>query len=75
MTGRILRNPGTVRVGKACSCGATMQATFVGGDDVGEALQWAWATIHAGPDHLPVIPAEAMKARKRRLEAIGKDAG
>lgn len=58
---------GIVRVSKACSCGGTMQATYGGEDDVGQALEDAWYELHQGPNHRPATPAEAAKARRRML--------
>lgn len=58
---------GIIRVSKACSCGGTMQATYAGGDEVGQALEDAWYRLHSGPNHRPATPTEAARERRRLL--------
>jgi hypothetical protein len=57
----------TIRVSKACACGATMQATYSGDQEVGEELEAAWYQMHSGVGHGPATSKEAAKTRRRVL--------
>jgi hypothetical protein len=59
--------PATIRVSKACTCGATMQATWRGDQEVGAELERAWAQLHHGDNHRSCSPTEAREARRRSL--------